>query len=422
MVSKYLFVLKNIRNFVPDLTTHNTSTNMKTIHFHLLGLCLLFVMAMPSMAQSARLDSLRRVEKDLELQDQQLRLKYDSVYRMLSQCKTDEERIRQMPALDKLEKESQQWGKKFEKVRKEITLEEARIEQLEREAMLAEKQAAVQARTPYALTGELNGHEWVDMGLPSGTRWATCNVGTTVIHGVGTRIAWGETASKKLYAPSTYKYNDSQIPNYAGNPTYDMATAKWGEGWCTPSKQQWDELIEHCDWDYVIINGVNGVLFTSSKTYNTIFMPATGYTDDESYKLKYTTYNLAYWASTASPIGYGAYSYIANYEHGYMTTTNRYVAHCVRAVCRPSGGAVSAGTSAPTSKQTADAVVDEGEVAVQDAASTSEQQSAEANKKAGKKSKKTTETVKEVAEAVQETADAVKKTANTIKSLQKIFR
>jgi hypothetical protein len=205
-----------------------------------------------------------------------------------------------------------------------------------------------------------------------------------------------------------------------------MATAKWGEGWCTPSKQQWDELIEHCDWDYVIINGMYGVLFTSSKTYNTIFMPATGYTDDESYKLKYTTYNLAYWASTASPIGYGAYSYIANYEGGYMTTTNRYVAHCVRAVCRPSGGAVSAGksasTSMQTSMQTADAVVDEGEVAVQDAASSSEQQSAEANKKAGNKSKKTTVTVKEVAETVQETADAVKKTANTIKSLQKIFR
>ena len=408
--------------FVPDLTTHNTSTNMKTIHLHLLGLCMLFVMAMPSMAQSARLDSLRRVEKDLELQDQQLRLKYDSVYLMLSQCKTDEERIRKMPALDKLEKESQQWGKKFEKVRKEITLEEARIEQVEREAMLAEKQAAVQARTPYALTGELNGHEWVDMGLPSGTRWATCNVGTTVIHGVGTRIAWGETASKKLYAPSTCKYNDSQIPNYAGNPTYDMATAKWGEGWCTPSKQQWDELIEHCDWDYVIINGVNGVLFTSSKTYNMIFMPATGYTDDESYKLKYTTYNLAYWASTASPIGYGAYSYIANYEHGYMTTTNRYVAHCVRAVCRPSGGAASASAVCLDVEADLPAVVDEGEVAVQDVASTSEQQSAEANKKAGKTSKKTTVTVKEVAETVQETADAVKKTANTIKSLQKIFR
>jgi hypothetical protein len=151
-------------------------------------------------------------------------------------------------------------------------------------------------------------------------------------------------------------------------------------------------------------------------------MPATGYTDDESYKLKYTTYNLAYWASTASPIGYGAYSYIANYEGGYMTTTNRYVAHCVRAVCRPSGGAASAGKSASTSMQTADAVVDEGEVAVQDAASSSEQQSAEANKKAGNKSKKTTVTVKEVAETVQETADAVKKTANTIKSLQKIFR
>ena len=152
---------------------------------------------------------------------------------------------------------------------------------------------------------------------------------------MGTRIAWGETATKKLFSPDTYTHNELELPSYAGNAEYDLATAQWGEQWHTPTLQQWQELIEHCQWQYVMVNGIHGVLFTSRKTYNTIFLPSTGYTDDETYKLKHTTYNLAYWSSTGISHN-GAHSYIANYEQGYMTTTNRYVAHCVRAVCSTS--------------------------------------------------------------------------------------
>jgi hypothetical protein len=224
------------------------------------------------------------------------------------------------------------------KVEGEIQVEQARIEQVEREANLAKKHAAAQALSPVPLKGELNTHPWVDLGLPSGTKWATYNVGTKDIHGVGTRIAWGETATKKTFSPDAYSLNDRELPSYGGDANYDLATLQWGEGWYTPTKQQWDELIEYCDWDYVMINGINGVLFTSRKTYNTIFLPSTGYTDDETYKLKYTTYNLAYWSSTGARTN-GAHAYIANYEQGYMTTTNRYVAHCVRAVCGTSGSA-----------------------------------------------------------------------------------
>lgn len=227
------------------------------------------------------------------------------------------------------------------KVEGEIQVEQARIEQVEREANLAKKHAAAQAKSPVPLKGELNGRPWVDLGLPSGTKWATYNVGTKNIHGVGTRIAWGETDTKKTFSPNAYTLNDRELPSYAGEANYDLATAQWGEGWYTPTKQQWDELIEYCDWDYVMINGINGVLFTSRKTYNTIFLPSTGYTDDETFKLIYTTYNLAYWSSTSIGTN-GAHAYIANYEQGYMTTTNRYVAHCVRAVCSTSDSATAA--------------------------------------------------------------------------------
>lgn len=306
-----------------------------------MSICMLLLWAMPSMAQSSRLDSLQHVQQKIDQQSQQLQLQYDSLYKIIAQCKTDAERLVQYEVLNKLEKKSQQLGNRMRKVEGEIQVEQARIEQVEREANLAKKHAAAQAKSPVPLKGELNGHPWVDLGLPSGTKWATYNVGTKNIHGVGTRIAWGETATKKTFSPNAYTLNDRELPSYAGEANYDLATAQWGEGWYTPTKQQWDELIEYCDWDYVMINGINGVLFTSRKTYNTIFLPSTGYTDDETYKLKYTTYNLAYWSSTGARTN-GAHAYIANYEQGYMTTTNRYVAHCVRAVCSTSDSATAA--------------------------------------------------------------------------------
>ena len=306
-----------------------------------MSICMLLLWAMPSMAQLSRLDSLQHVQQKINQQSQQLQLQYDSLYKIIAQCKTDAELLVQYEVLNKLDKKGQQLGNRMRKVEGEIQVEQARIEQVEREANLAKKHAAAQAKSPVPLKGELNGHPWVDLGLPSGTKWATYNVGTKNIHGVGTRIAWGETATKKTFSPNAYTLNDRELPSYAGEANYDLTTAQWGEGWYTPTKQQWDELIEYCDWDYVMINGINGVLFTSRKTYNTIFLPSTGYTDDETYKLKYTTYNLAYWSSTGARTN-GAHAYIANYEQGYMTTTNRYVAHCVRAVCSTSDSATAA--------------------------------------------------------------------------------
>lgn len=305
---------------------------MKTIHLHFSSILMLLLIATHSLAQSTRLDSLQNVEKRLELQGQMLQVEYDSLYRIIAQCKTDEERLVQYAVKDKINKKAHKIAKQIEKVQNEILLENARIEQEQREARLAKKQAAVLAASPVPLKGELHGYEWVDMGLPSGTKWATCNVGAADIHGVGTRIAWGEVATKKTFSPATYSLNNTEPASFTGDPQYDMATAKWGEGWYTPTKQQWDELIEHCDWDYVIVNGVNGVLFTSYKTYNTIFLPSTGYTDDDTYKLIHTKYNGQYWSSTGASRG-GAHCYIDNYEQGYMTTVPTYGARCVRAVC-----------------------------------------------------------------------------------------
>ena len=314
--------------------------------------------------------------------------------------------------MEKFDKQNQQLGNKMRKIEQEILVEKARIEQEQRDANLAKKQAAAQAVSPVPLKGEINGHPWVDLGLPSGTKWATYNVGTTKIHGVGTRIAWGETVTKKLFSPDTYTHNGVELPSYAGNAEYDLATLQWGDDWYTPSLQQWEELIEHCQWEYVMINGINGVLFTSHKTYNTIFLPSTGYTDDETYKLKYTTYNLAYWTSTGSRTN-GAHSYIANYEQGYMTTTNRYIAHCVRAVCGTPSKAAAAIQDASAAVQEISTAIQGTAVVVPDTSSTAQPT---------KTHKKSAHSIKETAKTVNETAKAVKKTAETIKTLHNIFR
>lgn len=385
---------------------------MKSIRLYLLSACMLLVMAMPAMAQSARLDNLQRVQQNIELQSQQLQLQYDSLYRIIAQCKTDDERLVQHAVIEKLDKQNQQLGNKLRKIEQDIQVEKARIEQEQRDANLAKKQAAAQAVSPVPLKGEINGHPWVDLGLPSGTKWATYNIGTTAIHGVGTRIAWGETATKKLFSPDTYTHNEIELPSYAGNAEYDLATLQWGDDWYTPTLQQWEELIEHCQWEYVMINGIHGVLFTSLKTYNTIFLPSTGYTDDETYKLKYTTYNLAYWTSTGIRTN-GAYSYIANYEQGYMTTTNRYVAHCVRAVCGTPSKAAAAIQDASAAVQEISTAIQGTAVVVPDTSSTAQPT---------KTHKKSAHTIKETAKTVNETAKAIKKTAKTIKTLHNIFK
>lgn len=393
---------------------------MKNIYFYFLSVSMLLIVAMPSMAQSARLDSLQRLKEDVQLQGERLQLQYDSIYRIIAQCKTDDERLVHIAVKEKLDKKSNRITQQKLKLEDEINVEIYRIEQEKRDADLAQKQAAVQAVTPIPLKGETNSHQWVDLGLPSGTKWATCNVGAKDIHGVGTRIAWGETATKKLFSPDTYTQNNVEIASYAGNPIYDLATAKWGEQWYTPTLQQWEELLKYCVWDYVMVNGVYGVLFTSRKTYNTIFLPSTGFTDDCTYKLKYTTYNLAYWTSTGISTN-GAHTYIANYEQGYMSTANRYVAHCVRAVCDTLSEQSKTVQEISTVVQDASTTVQESSPAIQDTSSSSSSSAAAAIQHNTKTNKKSAKNAEKTAKNIKKTANAVKKTAQAVKILKNIF-
>ena len=142
--------------------------------------------------------------------------------------------------------------------------------------------------------GTANGHEYVDLGLPSGTLWATCNIGASKPEDYGSYFAWGETQTKTTYNWDTYKYatgENHRLTKYCNVPDYgyngftdnlstlqgsdDPAAAKWGSGWRTPSKAQWEELKNNTTHKWTTRNGKQGRLFTA-KNGLSVFLPAAG--------------------------------------------------------------------------------------------------------------------------------------------------
>ena len=132
-------------------------------------------------------------------------------------------------------------------------------------------------------------HEYVDLGLPSGTLWATCNVGADTPEGYGDYFAWGETEPKDVYNWETYKLcngNSDSFNKYCSTdglmilqPSDDAATANWGNKWCMPSTIQWEELCHNITHTWITQAGVSGYLFTANNG-NSIFLPAAGSGED----------------------------------------------------------------------------------------------------------------------------------------------
>ena len=143
-------------------------------------------------------------------------------------------------------------------------------------------------------------HEWVDLGLPSGTLWATCNVGANSPEEYGDYFAWGETEPKNDYSWSTHKYckgSKFTLTKYCTNSKYgivdnktelepsdDAATVNWGSDWQMPSEEQFDELdnSSYITTSWTTLNGVYGTKITSKSNGNSIFFPAAGYRYDTS--------------------------------------------------------------------------------------------------------------------------------------------
>ena len=136
-----------------------------------------------------------------------------------------------------------------------------------------------------------NGYDYVDLGLPSGTKWAAYNVGATKPEEFGGYYAWGETEEKSNYAWSTYKWcngSSSTMTKYCTNSNYgtvdnktvleledDVAHVKWGGDWRMPTEEEQDELRNKCSWEWTSLNFVNGYRVTGPNG-NSIFLPAAG--------------------------------------------------------------------------------------------------------------------------------------------------
>lgn len=185
-------------------------------------------------------------------------------------------------------------------------------------------------------------HEFVDLGLPSGTLWATCNVGASCPEETGYLVSWGETTPKTIYDWPNYQYGDiinDSFVLYKYNPldsltvlerTDDAATAHWGTEWRMPTSEEWYELYHKTEYVWTIQNGVAGRLLTAWNG-NSIFLPATGYRMDNGH---YSLGIGVYWSSNVNTnyAERGISYHFDNNESHVCETYERSRGHAIRAV------------------------------------------------------------------------------------------
>ncbi len=198
--------------------------------------------------------------------------------------------------------------------------------------------------------------EAVDLGLPSGTLWATCNVGATSPEQDGAYFAWGETTTEKYkytYDWSTYKYcnggsrtqtkycTDSSYGTVDNkttlDPSDDAAHVNWGGDWRMPTKSEQDELLDECTWtwtDNYNNTGVAGCIVTGTNG-NSIFLPAAGYRAEYATFCDVGVYG-CYWSSSLNE-SYPNRSYYLDFgSDSYDEYRNyRCYGRSVRPVCSP---------------------------------------------------------------------------------------
>ena len=191
-----------------------------------------------------------------------------------------------------------------------------------------------------------SGHEYVDMGLS--VKWATMNVGATVVEEGGKYFAWGEVEEKESYMWDNYHYGNSRttLTKYCESEEYgtvdnkavldlwdDAAYMIWGGKWRMPTYNEWDELLRNSTWTWVEQNGVKGVRVRSTKNGNCIFLPTTGYKVGTD--LNYKDDIVGFWSGSLSKNG-SYMSYGVSIESPNNTASfygfNRYNGYPIRAV------------------------------------------------------------------------------------------
>ena len=212
---------------------------------------------------------------------------------------------------------------------------------------------------PWSETPTINNHEYVDLGLPSGLLWATCNVGAETPEAYGNYYAWGETTTKSSYSTSNCPTNVlsiSQLQSHGyidseGNLTaqHDAATANWGGDWRMPTEAEQEELLNNCTWTWTTQNGVNGYKVTSKVNSNYIFLPVAGYRYGSSL---YNAGSYGYYWSSAPSEGYTDYAYGLNFGSDMHNMVD--MVRCNGRSVRPVSGGNNAEPEEPETPETPD--------------------------------------------------------------------
>lgn len=203
-------------------------------------------------------------------------------------------------------------------------------------------------------TCKLTVGEWsdngIDMGLESGIRWATYNIGANKMSDYGDYIAWGEIQKKNSYSWSNYKWGTAEdamtkyvfCSHYGAVdnvdtlvPEDDAAHVRWGEKWRMPTLEEFKELLAACNTSRAQKGDVYGLLFTSKTNGARLFLPQANSSIGGN-----ANYYGNYWTSNvnSSPTGqsYRAHYYtFTNGQRGYMAQYERYAGMTIRPVWDP---------------------------------------------------------------------------------------
>lgn len=167
-----------------------------------------------------------------------------------------------------------------------------------------------------------DGHYWVDLGLPSGTKWATCNIGASKPEEYGEYLRINDKSAYNIDTPSFLDTED------------DAAFMSWGEDWRMPSESQLQELIEQCDWNSATLNGVDGCLVESKSNNNSIFLPYAGVIDTHEDTVSCKNVKGFYRSRTLQPNEEASYL-VGSSEGVHTFTASRYAGVPVRPVRLP---------------------------------------------------------------------------------------
>ncbi len=155
--------------------------------------------------------------------------------------------------------------------------------------------------------GYINGHGYVDLGLPSGIKWATTNLGANSPSEYGDYYAWGETSPKSSYPgdnSKTYRFTKDELKSSGIinskmflSKDFDAAHENWKDTWHIPTYNDFKELLDECIWQSSKVGGSFGYIITGPNGHS-LFIPSAGYIFGEIFEKKNEMFR--YWSSTPS--------------------------------------------------------------------------------------------------------------------------